>query len=132
MRPKTRRNIPGTFVTRNLREGAWRLSRTEPGPIDVFVRGADTTGAEPLEMHSVRDVGIEWGAETAALTATSAGRTRTVQARSAIVHEPLPHLYEALPLAILDSRARRFWRTVFRVVRIPGGRLLLGVLARRS
>jgi hypothetical protein len=131
MRPNTRRDIPGTFLTRNLREGAWRLSRSEPDPIDVFVRGADTA-AEPLESRSVREVGIEWGTETAALTVTAAGRSRTVRARSAIVHEPLPHLYEVLPLATLDSKARRFWRTVFRVVRIPGGRLLLGALARRS
>jgi hypothetical protein len=27
---------------------------------------------------------------------------------------------------------RRFWRRVFRVVRIPGGRLLLGWLSRRT
>jgi hypothetical protein len=51
--------------------------------------------------------------------------------RGAIVHEPLPKLYAELPLAGFDERARRFWRRVFRLVRIPGGRHLLGVLARR-
>ena len=53
------------------------------------------------------------------------------QAKSAIVHEPLPFLYEALPLASVDAKHRRFWRSIFRIVRIPGGRYLLGVLARR-
>ena len=41
-------------------------------------------------------------------------------------------LTEPDPLAGLDEKARRFWRRVFRLVRIPGGRHLLGVLARRS
>ena len=34
--------------------------------------------------------------------------------------------------SVSRSRARRFWRRVFRLVRIPGGRYLLGVLARRT
>jgi hypothetical protein len=63
---------------------------------------------------------------------TSAEQPRTVKARSAIVHEPLAHLYDAFPLAGLDAKARRFWRRVFRLVRIPGGRYLLGVLAHRT
>jgi hypothetical protein len=37
-----------------------------------------------------------------------------------------------LPLVSFDDKARRFWRRVFRLVRIPGGRHLLGVLARRN
>jgi hypothetical protein len=35
-----------------------------------------------------------------------------------------------LPLASIDADARRFWRRVFRLVRIPGGRYLLKVLTR--
>jgi hypothetical protein len=35
-------------------------------------------------------------------------------------------------LADFDARARRFWRRVFVLVRIPGGRRLLGMLARAS
>jgi hypothetical protein len=65
------------------------------------------------------------------LTMTSAEQQRTVKAQSVIVHEPLARLYEALPLATLDANARRFWRRVFRLVRIPGGRYLLGALVRR-
>jgi hypothetical protein len=44
------------------------------------------------------------------------------------VHEPLQDLYEGLPLASIDADARRFWRRVFRLVRLPGGRYLLRLL----
>jgi hypothetical protein len=132
MKPKMRRNLPGTFLTRNLGENAWRLSRSEAAPIDVFLRGTEPGAAEALRPPFVRDIDIEWRADTVVLTMTSAEQPRTVRAKSAIVHEPLARLYEALPLVTLDAKARRFWRRVFRLVRIPGGRYLLGVLARRT
>jgi hypothetical protein len=126
-----RRHLPGTFLTQNLGEGAWRLSRSEAAPIDVFLRGAQSGAAETLRSPAVCDIGIEWRAETVVLTMTSAEQSRIIQAQSAIVHEPLARLYEALPLVSLDAKARRFWRRVFRLVRIPGGRYLLGALTRR-
>jgi hypothetical protein len=131
MKPKMRRKLPGTFLARDLGEGAWRLSRGEAAPIDVFLRGAESGAAEALRSAFVRDIDIEWRAEMVLLTMTSAEQQRTVKAQSVIVHEPLARLYEALPLATLDANARRFWRRVFRLVRIPGGRYLLGALARR-
>lgn len=127
-----RRNLPGTFLTRDLGDGAWRLSRNEAAPIDVFLRGTDSGAADALRPALVRDIGIEWRAQTVVLTLTSAEQSRTVEAQSAIVHEPLARLYEDLPLASLDAKARRYWRRVFRLVRIPGGRYLLGALARRA
>jgi hypothetical protein len=132
MKPKMRRKLPGTFLTRDLGEGAWRLSRGEAAPLDVFLRGAKFGAAEELRPPFVRDIDIEWRAETVVLTMTSAEQRSTVEAQSAIVHEPLAGLYEALPLVSLDAKARRFWRRVFRLVRIPGGRYLLGALARRA
>ena len=132
MKPKMRRKLPGTFLARHLGESAWRLSRSEPQPIDVFVLGADLPAAEFFRALNVRDIEVEWRTEAVWLTMISNGRPTTVKTQSAIVHEPLPHLYTALPLAGLDEKARRFWRRVFRLVRIPGGRHLLGVLARRS
>jgi hypothetical protein len=124
VKPNMRRQIPGTFVAQHLGAGVWRLSRSEPGLIDVFVLGATPQAEDYLRTPSVRDLDIEWRADCALLG--------TVAMRGAIVHEPLPQLYAALPLAAFDERARRFWRRVFRLVRIPGGRHLLGVLARRS
>ena len=130
MKPKMRRNLPGTFLTRRLGDGAWRLSRSQPKPIDVFLRGAEPSAAEAFRPSVVGDIDIEWRTETVLLTMTSAEQRRSVRAQSVIVHEPLARLYEALPLVTLDAKARRFWRRVFRLVRIPGGRYLLGALAR--
>jgi hypothetical protein len=132
MKPKMRRHLPGIFLTQDLGEGSWRLSRSEAAPGDVFLRGTESGAAEALRYPSVRDIGIEWRAETVVLTMTSAEQPRVIEAQSAIVHQPLARLYEALPLAAFDANARRFWDRVFRLVRIPGGRYLLGVLARRN
>jgi hypothetical protein len=132
MKPKMRRHLPGTFMTRDLGEGAWRLSRGEAAPLDVYLRGTESGAAAALRSPFVRDIDIEWHAEAVVLTLTSAEQARTVRAQTAIVHEPLVRLYEALPLAGLDAKARRFWRRVFRLVRIPGGRYLIGVLANRT
>ena len=138
MKPKMRRNLPGTFLTRRLGDGAWRLSHSEAEPIEVFLRGAEPGAAEAFRPRVVGNIDIEWRTETVLerrtetvlLTLTSAEQRRTVRAQSAIVHEPLARLYEALPLVTLDPKARRFWRRVFLLVRIPGGRHLLGALAR--
>lgn len=132
MKPNVRRNLPGTFLAQDLAQGAWRLSRREPAPIEVFVRGTDFRATEAFRPSAVRDVDIEWRDEAVVLTVTSAGRRDTIDARSAIVHEPLGRLYETLPLVSLDEKARRFWRRVFRLVRMPGGRWLLRLLARRA
>jgi hypothetical protein len=76
------------------------------------------------------DLGIEWHDEKVLLTFMSGERVASVEAVSGIVHEPLERLYERLPMVSIDADARRFWRRVFRLVRIPGGRYLLKVLAR--
>jgi hypothetical protein len=101
--------------------------------VAAFARhGADPRTAEVLRVPEVADIDIEWHAAAVALTMTSAGRRRSVRSIGVIVHEPLARLYEALPLAALDAKARRFWRRVFRLVRIPGGRFLLLAMARRN
>jgi hypothetical protein len=97
----------------------------------VFVRGAGSPAAETFGAVDVHDIAIEWRAEGVSLTVNTAAQSNTLRTKSAIVHEPLPCLYEALPLANVDAKVRRFWRRIFRIVRIPGGRYLLGVLARR-
>jgi len=132
MQSKMRRNLAGTFIARDLGFGAWRLSRSEPAPIDVFLRGAPTGAADMLWPSAVSDICIDWRAEGVLLTVTAADRRGSIHVQSAIVHEPLAHLYEVLPLAAFDRKAQRFWRNVFRLVRIPGGRSLLSLLARRN
>jgi hypothetical protein len=127
-----RRHLPGTFVAHHLTNGAWRLSRIEPAPADVFVWGAEAAAADVFRLQNVSDIGIEWRTDAVVMSLSSAGQSRTVGMHSALVHEPLEHLYDALPLAGLDADARRFWGRIFRLVRIPGGRHLLRILARRK
>lgn len=126
-----RRQLSGTFLTQALGEGSWRLSRAQPNPIDIYLRGADSAAAAALGTAEVHDIAIEWRAESVTLTLTSAERSVGAEAQSAIVHEPLPHLHEVLPLGRFDARAARFWRRVFWLIRIPGGRRLIRALTRR-
>ncbi len=133
MIPNMRRNFSGTFLARGLGQDAWRLSRGEPGPAEILVGRARIRAADALPSP-VGDVEVEWrdAAASMTLTSMSAQRRISIEARSIIVHEPLARLYDVLPLATFDSKARRFWRRIFCLVRIPGGRYLLGALARRA
>jgi hypothetical protein len=127
-----RRNFPGTFVARDLDGGTWRLSRREPQPMDILLKGAQSGAADAFRPPVVSDVELEWQDGAVLMSMTSMQRRTSIKIRSAIAHEPLARLYGGLPLAGFDSKARRFWRRVFTLVRIPGGRYLLGALARRS
>jgi hypothetical protein len=130
MSAKLRRNFSGAFLPQDLGAGAWQLSRPAPHEINVFLRDAERGAQRAFGTGPLVDLGIEWHAEKALLTFLSDERVGSVAAASAIVHEPLEHLYERLPLVSIDADARRFWRRVFRLVRIPGGRYLLKALAR--
>jgi hypothetical protein len=125
-----RRNFSGAFLPQDRGNGAWHLSRAAPHEMHVFVRDAEHGAAQAFGTAPIVDFGIEWRAERALLTFMSGDRVATVEAAAAIVHEPLGHLYESLPLVSIDADARRFWRRVFRLVRFPGGRYLLKVLTR--
>lgn len=132
MKPKMRRHLPGTFLPQDIHAGAWRLSRGEPAPAELFLHGTQSNAEEVLQAPALSDIDIEWQADRVELTVTSAARRRTLHAQSVIVHEPLTSLYDTLPLVSLDEKARRFWRRVFLLVRIPGGRRLLRILAPRG
>ena|SRR5580698_6152161 len=132
MSAKMRRNLAGVFSAQNIGSGAWRLARSGPVPAELFLRGVQSGVADAFVSSDLGDIDIEWQAGTVLVSMTAAGRRRSFNAHTAIVHEPLAGLYGALPLAVLDEKARRFWRRVFRLVRIPGGRYLLASLARRS
>jgi hypothetical protein len=135
-----RRQLTGEFAAENLGNGAWRFMQSEPSGIAVFLKGVNAstgpgarTGAdagEALRGGTVSDIEIVWRPSSVAVSFNSGGAVRSLEITSAIVHEPKPHLYDQLPLAQFEPKARRFWRRVFRVVQIPGGRHLLGVLAR--
>jgi hypothetical protein len=128
MSPKMRRNFSGAFMPQDRGNGAWQLTRAAPHDMAVLLRDAEHGAARAFGKMPIVDLGIEWQADGALLTFMSGDRVATVEAASVIVHEPLGHLYDSLPLVSIDADARRFWRRVFRLVRIPGGRFLLRVL----
>jgi hypothetical protein len=131
MSPNMRRRLAGAFAAVDLGSGAWRLTQSEPPGIDVYLKGAPADAGETFRGGVTGGLEIEWATRSVLLTFTAAGQRRSVEASGAIVHEPKPHAYAQLPLAQFEPQARRFWRRVFRVVQLPGGRHLLGVLARR-
>jgi hypothetical protein len=130
MAPKLRRNFPGDFAAHDAGNGTWQLRRAAPHALSVFLRETERGAARAFGEAPIVELGIEWQDGKALLTFMSGGRVESVEAASAIVHEPLEHLYESLPLVSIDANARRFWRRVFRLVRIPGGRFLLKLLTR--
>jgi hypothetical protein len=132
MGEKKRRNFSGAFLPQDRGAGAWRLRGAAAPEIDVLVHGAERGAARAFGTAVVADLCIEWDAESAVLTFTSGGRGATVRAAGAIVHEPLRALYDGLPLVKFDANARRFWRRVFLLVRVPGGRYLLKFLTRSA
>ena len=126
------RSMAGNFRGLDLGAGAWRLTTGIPGGGEVYLGGTDTAAAPLLEAASPSAVTVEWAKDGAVVALTLPDGIRLVRAKTAILHEPLERLYEGLPLVRLDDRARRFWRRVFWLVRIPGGRRLLRLIARRS
>lgn len=130
MSPKLRRNFSGAFLPQQRGPGVWQLFRRAPHEIDVFLRDTEPGAATAFGTGPIINLGVEWHGERVLLTFMSGERVASVEAANAIVHEPLERLYENLPLVSIDADARRFWRRVFRLVRIPGGRYLLRVLTR--
>jgi hypothetical protein len=130
MPPKLRRSFSGAFLARERGNGAWQLSRPPPHETEVFLRGAEHGARRVFATGPMVDLGIEWRGENVLLTFTSEGTVASVATASAIVHEPLSRLYERLPMLSIDSDARRFWRKVFCLARLPGGRYLLKIIAR--
>ncbi|MDB6086374.1 MAG: hypothetical protein JWN43_4255 [Gammaproteobacteria bacterium] len=126
-----RQSVCGPFAARNLGAGLWLIAGTASGG-EIYLRGAGPNAAEFLKDPSISMVGFDWYAEGVELELTGARGVRRLTARSAIIHDPKPRLYEDMPLASFDSEARRFWTRVFRLMRIPGGRLILGLIARRN
>lgn len=130
MSAKLRRSFSGEFVARDRGNDSWHLARRTPHEVGVFLRHAERGAQRSFGTGRLTDLGIEWHAGKVLLTFMSEERVASVEAASVIVHEPLPRLYETLPLVDVDAGARRFWRRVFWLVRIPGGRYLLKVFAR--
>ena len=133
MNTRVERIVAGDLLAQKLGTGTWQLSGGSSEQVRMILSGTDGAADEALRGLKASKAVIAWQRGTVLVTLLTAGGPKAVRARTVILHEPLPALYEKLPqLMTLDERARRFWRRVFLLVRIPGGRRLLGLVARRT
>ncbi len=136
MSKNVERSIDATLTARELPGGAWQLSGGAQEGIDIILRGTEPEARVVLTGLRASRAVVAWHRNGnrggATVTLTTAGGPRQLRVRTLILHEPRARLYDGLPLVRLDDAARRFWRRVFWLVRIPGGRRLLGLVARRS
>jgi hypothetical protein len=126
------KSFRGDFRSRKLGSGAWSLTSAAPDGPEIHLFGVAPESATDLEGAEATRVALVWAPGGVSVTWVSRSGARILKASAATIHEALPSLYEGLPLERLDARARRFWRRVFILVRIPGGRRLLGLMARRA
>jgi hypothetical protein len=125
------KNLSGPFAARSLGTEAWLFTTGAAGGPEVVLQGAGP-GSAFLADAVFDKLAVNWRDDGVELILTASTGVRALRAASAIVHEPAMRLYESLPLAGFDAEARQFWRRVFRLIRIPGGRHLLGFIARRK
>ena len=123
--------LSGPFSARNLAERDWLLTTGDPAGPEIYLRGAHSGAGQLLSGSAIARLGVAWDGDGVELTLWGADGVRSLRAATAVVHDPKPGLYAGLPLAGFDADARRFWTRVFRLMRIPGGRYLLALIARR-
>jgi hypothetical protein len=127
----TRQSLSGLFSATRLNSGLWQLAAEAPAGANVYVHGAGSDASKFLAGVRITALEFEWRSDGVMVKMTGAEGVRYFKSESVIIHEPKSLLYDCLPLASFDAGAQRFWRRVFRLMRIPGGRLLLGAIARR-
>jgi hypothetical protein len=125
------KSVSGLFTARSLGAGAWQLTTAAAAGAEIFLLGAGSDAPVLLKDMRMSSVGIEWRADGVRVALSGDTGIRHLRVAGAVIHEPQPRLYEALPLAGFDADAQRFWRRVFGLMRVPGGRFLLRFLARR-
>jgi hypothetical protein len=127
----TRQSLPGPFSATKLNSGVWRLIGDVPDGACVYLHGAGPEASKLLAGMRITALDFEWGVEGVMIRVAGADGVRHLRSESVIIHTPAARLYDSLPLASFDADAQRFWKRVFRLIRIPGGRLVLGAIARR-
>lgn len=125
------RSLSGEFHVEALSPETWSVTNRRPPGQTLLLRRIETTVAPPLPKVA-ETVTVTWnGSEPVAVEFSRGGETVTVVAGAVFLHEPAGKVYAGLPLPPFTAGMRRFWRRIFRLVRIPGGRWALGWLSRR-
>jgi hypothetical protein len=128
-----RQSLPGPFSAMKLNPGLWQLTAQAADGARVYLHGATPEASKLLEDTRIAALEFEWRTDgvMVMVRVTGADGVRYFKSESVFIHESKARLYDNLPLASFDAAAQRFWKRVFRLIRIPGGRLLLGAIARR-
>jgi hypothetical protein len=126
-----RQSLPGPFSAKKLNPGLWQLTAEASDGARVYLHGATPEASKLLEDVRIAALEFEWRTDGVMVRVAGGDGVRHFKSESAFIHTPAARLYESLPLASFDARAQRFWKRVFRLIRIPGGRLVLGAIARR-
>jgi hypothetical protein len=126
------RTLTGAFRAKHLAADAWQLTAGAGGSAEIYLSGVDGDAFAVLDRTTPSAVTVAWSSAGATVTLISPQATTQIRSRTATIHEPRPELYQGLPLVVLDDAAKRFWRSVFLIARIPGGRRLLRWIAERS
>jgi hypothetical protein len=132
MSARMERTLTGAFRAAHLAADSWQLTTGVAGATEIYLSGVDHDAFAVLDGAKPSAVTVVWSGAGATVTLISPGASRQFESRTATIHEPLPQLYRGLPLVVLDDAARRFWRRVFLIARLPGGRRLLRWIAQRT
>jgi hypothetical protein len=133
MNTRIERTLTGAFRATHLGKDTWKLTTTGAAdPAEIYLCGVDRDAFAALDGSAPSAVTVTWSGTGATVTLLSPAASTQFRSRTATIHEPRPQLYRGLPLVVLDVAARRFWRRVFLIARIPGGRRLLRWIAQRT
>jgi len=132
MNTRIERTLTGAFRATHLGADSWQLTTGAAGSAEIYLSGVDSDAFAVLDGAAPSAVSVAWSAAGASVTLIAPGASTQLRSRTATIHEPRPELYQGLPLVVLDDKARRFWRRVFWIARVPGGRRLLSWIAQRS
>jgi hypothetical protein len=125
------RSLSGEFQVEALAPETWSATNRRPPGQILLLRRVQTSAALRVPTLAAA-VTVTWQAgQPVAVTFVIDGQPVAVVAGAAFLHEPAGPIYAGLPLAVFTAGMQRFWRRVFWLVRLPGGRLLLRWLARR-
>jgi len=125
------RTLSGPIQAEHLGGGLWQLTAGAAAAVRVYLRVPAGGRTVALAERPIQRIVLQWRDDGVTVRVTGAAGEGVVEASTAVIHEARQGLYDALPLADFDGRARRFWRRVFLLIRIPGGRYLLHLIARR-
>jgi hypothetical protein len=132
MNTRIERTLTAAFRATHLAADTWQLTAGVAGSPEIYLSGVDRDAFAALDGSTPSAVTVAWSAAGATVTLISPGASTQFRSRTATIHEPRPQLYQGLPLVVLDDAARRFWRRVFLIARLPGGRRLLRWVAQRT